>query len=269
MEGIRMKKQIYLIVIVIGLLGGCSKPSKAGEYKLLHRPLLMKSTTPYAPYPKATDPSVCKAYEKNLNSFPDEIHPMSCNRRINETINGLIGIEWKLLEGSESVDLLVSAIIDKMAEREIVDESKQRTNLHNSISQRIKDRKKQISIEHFDIDNDGNGNVVIRVSNINVPPPLGCVDGKYTDSSYYYQYYIFDGKDKINKRSTRSLKYKQGSSFNVFRFNNRIYLDTWKRDYIDPWQEKNEKKWFLKVYETRPAYAGIAKRLVCEFTYSK
>ncbi len=265
-----MKKYILLMLLTIGFLGGCSKSSDAGEYKLLSRPLLMKSTTPYAPYPKATDPSVCKAYEKNLNSFPDEIHPMSCNRRINTNIKGLEEIIWKEMDSNEAIKLLVPIKIK--TSRNPVDSKERRTRLIKVLNDDVNAGIIKFNIASFDIDNDHNTETIVRESTHSTKTYTACVDGKYKENPGYYTYYIFtvsSGELVFDEKNSDHFYGGSGSAFNIFKYNNRIYLDTWKRDYIDPWQHKNKKAWFLKIYETKAAYAGIAKRLVCEYVFKK
>ena len=265
-----MKRQVLFSLLTIGLLGGCTEPSNAGEYKLLNRPLLMKSTTPYAPYPKATDPSICKAYEKNLNSFPNEIHPMSCNRKINADIKGFEEVKWKKMDSDKAINLLVPIKIK--TSRVPIDNEERRSKLIKVLNEDVNLGIIKFSIANFDIDNDDRADTIVLQSYHTTKEFTACVDGKLKGIPRYKKYYIFsmDSDELVfNEKKTKNFNYKSGSAFNIFRFNNRTYLDTWKKDYIDPWQHKNEKKWFLKVYETRPAYAGIAKRLVCEFTYSK
>lgn len=268
MKVLRMKNNFLFILIAVGLLGGCSKPSNAGEYKLLNRPLLMKSTTPYAPYPKATDPSICKAYEKNLNSFPNEKHPMSCSRKINSDIEGFEEIEWKKMESGEAIDLLVPLKI-RMS-RNPVDSKERRSRLTQVLSDSVKDGILKFSIASFDINNDKKDETVIRQSYHNTKSYTACENGIYTNRSGFFGYYIFNVDSRkliFNEKNSDNFHRESGSAFNIFRYNNITYLDTWRKDYIDPWQHKKKRSWYLKVYEVEEVLSGIAKTPICEYVY--
>ena len=48
-----MKNELIFMLVIIGLLGGCSNESNAGSYQIV----------------KGKGVEVCEAYTKNLNSF--------------------------------------------------------------------------------------------------------------------------------------------------------------------------------------------------------
>ena len=265
-----MKRQVLFSLLTIGLLGGCSEPSDAGEYKLLDRPLLMKSTTPYASYPKAKDSSLCKAYEENLNSFPTMIHPMTCIRPVNTEIQGFEEIAWKKMDGEKAIKLLVPEIVRTRKSSLSVD--KRLSNFYEVFRKRLNEGVISFSIASFDLGNNKKKKTIIRKSSHNVKQYRACVEGEYKNRRDFYVYYIFtnkNGKFVLDKKYKNSLEPKSGSAFNIFRYNNKIYLDAWKKDYVDPWQHKSERSWYLKLYETNEVLSGIAKTPVCEYVFTK
>lgn len=265
-----MKKIIVTTIIIANLFSVSIKISEAGEYKLVKRPMLMKSTTPYAPYSKATDPSVCEAYKENLNSLSQAIHPMSCNRQINTKIKGFEEINWSKIKSNEAIQLLVPIKIK--TSRNPTDNVERRQRLIKVLSDDVKEGITKFYIAYFDINNDQNPDTIIRESQYNTKTYRSCNNGEYIENPSFHVYYIFakkEGKLIFDEKKSDYFHRKSGSAFNIFRYNKRTYLDTWKKDYIDPWQHSNAKSWYLKVYETDQALTRIAKKLVCEYVYKQ
>jgi len=69
------------MLMVIGLLGGCSSPAKAGGYEIV----------------KGKGVEVCEAYKENLNSFKPVI-PMYCERLVNPSMTNFKKPQWKQLD---------------------------------------------------------------------------------------------------------------------------------------------------------------------------
>lgn len=143
----RLTGSLVLFVALVGM-------AQAGRYELI------KTEIPDEGYQYSDLPGgVCEAYEKNLNSFPDEPYGMACGRKLNPAL-GFTRPTW------EKLDLLKHAVLVQEIElflkfppffSERVDEKRFLVALKEQQAKGL-----TLELTRLDIDEDGKPDNLIR-----------------------------------------------------------------------------------------------------------
>jgi len=191
--------RIFFLLIFI-----CPVLSFAGEYVLI----------------EGKDREVCRAYEKNLNSFKHLKNAMVCERKLNPKFPDFKKPEWEKLDVWENRELV------RMMDRYLWNRGNEDSNDKDMekwlerLKERIKNNEITLSLARVDIDNNGTIDNVIQYD-------MGtCSD---TDESSFA---IPDGRRFIvfNKGitaiNTNLTFFTRAQRFGILTYKGRTYLDS-------------------------------------------
>jgi hypothetical protein len=170
---------------------------------------------------------VCEAYNKNLNSFRDLPHPLSCERKINPDISGFEKPQWKFVNGLENIKLVnqIDALLNPA--RPSGEEIRLR-ELKKAVEQH------GILLEQADVDinNDGASEAIVKYQ------AGGCQMGNYYGTPLIAldneRMVDMDKTDNLIQNVGRSEKYIFGrweyAMYDVFVYKGKTYFDKWSDD---------------------------------------
>lgn len=214
-----------LNVLVSSLLLSFLLPSHAlaGKYELV----------------KGKGVEVCEAYNKNLNSFRNLPHPLSCERKINPDISGFEKPQWKFVDGFENIKLVnqIDSLLNpaRPSGEEIhLRELKKAVEQHGIVLEKA----------DVDINNDGASEAVFKYQ------AGGCQMGNYYGTPLIAldneRMIDMDKTDNLIQNVGRSEKYVFGrweyAMYDVF-----VYKGT---TYFDKWSDDADKKNIIRVFRT-------------------
>lgn len=209
----KMKKIIILLFILVFI---SPLPAFAGEYVLQKRfPTGVKDHT-FEVAEKNIE--LCKAYEKNLNSFKDLPRAMVCERKINPEFTDFKKPEWKELdswENREKVKQMEKFLWYRWPPEKFDNEEEWLTHLRN----RIKEKKLSLSETWIDINNDGKIDHVLRYDYGECDP---------TNQSNFAHpggrsFFVWDDE---KKQLDSMVKTKSRLRYDIFIYKGRVYLDS-------------------------------------------
>lgn len=210
------------------------------------------------------DMDVCKAYEKNLNSFPKNKLPMVCDRPINPTFKDFRELQWTDLNVSERKDM-----IQKMDKESLYYKG-------NPNAFKIEEWEKQFKSRVSE------GRIKLRLAKIEVTK----VDSKsLNDLTYILEY---DTGRKCNPMKRGSLEYSGGYNYFItdnqmkkiikilgdasidklsgpFVYNNCIYFTSFSYRLLGDLKSRQYEVWLHKLVRPLGEFAAVP---VCRFKYT-
>lgn len=213
------------------------------------------------------DPSnmeVCRAYEKNLNSFPEIEHPMVCERPINPAFEEFKRFQWTELNASEQRDTVLK--IDKQSPYYKANPGAMK------IEQWEEELKARIA----------KGRIRLRLAQIEVNE----IDGKPLDAPLYMLEYDPGGKcDPMSQQSLNyySLGYEYfitdqhmdnlvriwGELSDPFVYKNKVYFTSFTyTDWSDWFKHRlKSRQYEVWLYELMRPVGDFAAVPACRFRY--
>lgn len=204
-----MKKIVTLLFILVFIY---PVSGFAGEYVLQKRfPTGVKDHT-FEVAEKNIE--VCKAYEKNLNSFKDLPYAMVCERKINPELTDFKKPEWKELDLWENREK-VKEIAKFLWYKDKFDEEKWLAKF----KQDIEEKKPSLSETWIDINNDGKIDHVLRYDYLKCDP----TNPIHFKSAGGKTIVVWD--DNKNQLDDRFKTLFMRSMYDIFIYKERVYLD--------------------------------------------
>ena len=243
------------------------RAAESGRYQLLKRyPTGIHTSMVEVAYDNM---DVCRAYEKNLNSFPEIKHPMVCERPINPALKEFNTLQWAELMVSEHRDTVLK--IDKQS-------SFYRANPSAMKIEEWEEQFKRTIAQ---------GLIRLRLAKIQVTE----INGNCLDAPLYILEY--GSASKCNPMSQTSLDYSGGYKYFItdhhmdnlvkiggsawfgelsgpFVYKNKVYFTSF--GYTD-WSDWFKRRLKLTQYEVRlyvlyqPHVGAFAAAPICRFKY--
>jgi len=167
---------------------------------------------------------LCKAYEANLNSFPEVKEPFACERPINPKLTEFGKPKWKELDASKHVELLVEiARLRNRNQPQPFDEAGYRKGIQENVRQgRIRLKVAELDVapssESASRTPDGVPEKVLRVERGD--PKCDPADEKTRRFPPGREYFI------VNENLTEVAEYDTvGSGMDVFLYRGKVYFD--------------------------------------------
>ena len=232
------------VVALATIVSLASAPAVAGRYELI------KSDIPDEGYQYSDVPGgVCEAYEKNLNSFPDERYGMACGRKLNPA-SGFTRPTWEKLDFIKHARLVQEIEIVRKFPRffgKRVDETQFLAALKEQQAKGL-----SLELTRLDIDEDGKPDNLIRFG------WAGECDASnsstFTNPAQRYLLVADSALEKVDPRS-RFI----GAMDDVFLYKGRVYSDLF---YGDPDFRRNRDG---VLYLLRFGRHGAGD--ICRFSY--
>lgn len=212
---------------------------------------------------------LCKAYEANLNSFPEIKEPFACERPINPKLADFSKPKWKELDAGKHVDLLVE--IERVKYRQFTrpypfDESGYRKGIQENVRQgRIRLKLAELDIVPSptlaNLGPDGIPEKVLRIERGD--PKCDPADDKWRRSPPVIDYVIVN--DDLTKLEEFA---SQSRTMDLFLFKGKAYFDVfYTTDGVDsvPGIDGPGKWHRYEIYVDKPSSNQIVP--ICRYLY--
>lgn len=215
---------LFFTIAVLSANAAFSDAAQAGRYELAKYIPTGVHVDKSPIYPENLE--LCKAYEGNLNSFPEIREPFACERPLNPELKAFSKPEWKELDASKYVELLVE--IERVKYRQYTraypfDE----LGYRKGIQENIRQGRIRLKVAELDIvpspssDNrgpDGISEKVLRVERGD--PKCDPTDDKWRRSPPVKEYFIVDNElTKVENFSTLM------QTMDIFLYKGKVYFD--------------------------------------------
>jgi hypothetical protein len=271
---VKEKSNVLRFIISTFLLCGVALvvlSAQAGSYELAkYIPSgVHNDKSPVAPRNMA----LCRAYEANLNSFPQVKEPFVCERPINPKFSGFSKPDWKSLDPGKHIDLLLK--IEKLQnpyryKPQLFDEPRFREALRTQISQdRIRLKLAWLDIVAADAGGgtkpDGVAELVLRVERGS--PVCNPADETWRRFPPVRDYFI------VNEALTEIRVFADlRRKLDVFLYEGKVYFDSFLttrapdpdfQDPSKPYRPRDKNRFDVTVYT--PIGNGVAP--ICRYRY--
>ena len=227
-----MNKNVYMIIVAMGLLTGFTKVSEARGYEII----------------KGKGVEVCEDYLKNINEYE---YPMICEREISKDIKSLKAIKWTELDLREDVTLYKQGYMFVNGYTKKKDWGyRNENNFKLYMEDAIKFKWDTMRMSLIDMDNDGKAEKIIKFSN-----------GRCLDTHVYGTALIWvnDMENNVNVEKSWLLSFDDIAG----RYNYHLY-DAFMHKGATYFDEISfRKKRYLDVYKMK----GNKVENVCKFYF--
>ena len=244
-------KITFIIAVALNLL--IFNQALAGHYELLGDYPTGVHDTKFQVFPENLE--VCKAYEKNLNSFPEIHSVMVCERPINPKLKDFKKPDWQTLDVLENKDFI------KKIEKQSV---YYRANPNNfsekqwdeTFKARVEERGIKLRYAKLEIDSDKYKYIL----EYNFPGKCDPFDERWLENSGGIEYFI----------TTKEMKeilpiIGLGELRGVFIYKGNIYFDALSYTWNDKLKKRQYEIWLYKMYYPTAEFARVP---ICRFGYT-
>lgn len=252
-------KKTFIIAVALDLL--IFNQALAGHYELLGDYPTGVHDTKFQVFPENLE--VCKAYEKNLNSFPEIRSVMVCERPINSKLKDFKKPDWQTLDVLENKDFIKK--IEKQSEY-------YRANPNNfnekqwdeTFKARVEERGIKLRYAKLEIDSDKYKHVKseylpLYILEYEFRGKCDPFDERWLENSGGIEYFI----------TTKEMKeilpiIGLGGLRGVFIYKGDIYFDALSYTWNDKLKKKQYEIWLYKMYYRTGEFARVP---ICRFRY--
>lgn len=161
---------------------------------------------------------LCRAYERNLNSFSHEL-PMACERKFDPDLEEFWQPNWETLNPAQHMDLIRETLVVKYKFRPTEDIDGRWNRWRPKLQEKIRNGEVKLSRTEVDVNHDGINEIVYRFADRPCDPSKE-LDRRIPST---YRYFVMDS---ATGKLSSDFVLLQLRTKNLFFYKGRAYVDT-------------------------------------------